>query len=60
MLPRNYNIREQVYNDELTLSMPYREVKALLVERTRAAVGTAPPRLELQGFATRSLSTESE
>ena len=54
------NILERAYDDEITLYTPYRKVKALLLERTRTAVGTAPPGLELQGHATTSLSTESE
>ena len=44
------SIQEQRYDDKITLSMPYRKVKALLVERTRTVVGTAPPGLELQGL----------
>jgi hypothetical protein len=33
------------------LYMPYREVRALLAERTRQSVGTARPRIELWGIA---------
>ena len=43
------NILARLYDEEITLYMPYREVKALLAERTRTAVGTAPPGLELRG-----------
>ncbi|MXZ25710.1 MAG: hypothetical protein F4Y80_12795 [Caldilineaceae bacterium SB0665_bin_21] len=42
------------------LYMPYRDVRALLAERTRTAVGIAPPGLELRGHATEPPSTESE
>ncbi len=44
------NILARLYDAEITLYMPYREVKALLAERTRTAVGTAPPGLELRGL----------
>ena len=54
------NIPARLYDEETTLYMPYREVRALLAERTRTAVGTARPGLELQGLATPSPSTESE
>ena len=54
------NILARLYDEEITLYMPYREVKALLAERTRTAVGTAPPGLELRGHATEPPSTESE
>ena len=54
------NILARLYDEEITLYMPYREVKALLAERTRTAVGTAPPGLELRGCATEPPSTESE
>ncbi len=54
------NILARLYDEEITLYMPYREVKALLAERTRTAVGTAPPGLELRGRATEPPSTESE
>ena len=54
------NIPARLYDEEITLYMPYREVRALLAERTRTAVGTAPPGLELQELATLSPSTESE
>ncbi len=54
------NILARLYDEEITLYMPYREVKALLAERTRLSVGTAPPGLELRGRATRPPSTESE
>ena len=54
------NILARLYDEEITLYMPYREVKALLAERTRTAVGTAPPGLELRGLATPPPSTESE
>ena len=54
------NILARLYDDEITLYMPYRDVRALLAERTRTAVGTAPPGLELRGHATPSPSTESE
>jgi len=54
------NIPVRLYDDEITLYTPFREVKALLAERTRTAVGTAPPGLELRGPATTTPSTESE
>ena len=54
------NILARLYDEEITLYMPYREVKALLAERTRQSVGTAPPGLELRGRATEPPSTESE
>ena len=54
------NILARLYDDEITLYTPFREVKALLVERTRLSVGTAPPGLELRGPATTPPSTESE
>ena len=54
------NILARLYDEEITLYMSYREVKALLAERTRTAVGTAPPGLELRGPATEPPSTESE
>ena len=54
------NILARLYDDEITLYMPFREVKALLAERTRTTVGTAPPGLELRGPATMLPSTESE
>ncbi len=54
------NILTRLYDEEITLYMPYREVKALLAERIRTAVGTAPPGLELRELATPSPSTESE
>ena len=54
------NILARLYDEEITLYMPYREVKALLAERTRTAVGTAPSGLELRGRATEPPSTESE
>ena len=44
------NILARLYDEEITLYTPYREVKALLAERTRTAVGTAPPGLELRGL----------
>ncbi|MXZ40716.1 MAG: transposase, partial [Caldilineaceae bacterium SB0666_bin_21] len=34
------NILARLYDDEITLYTPFREVKALLVERTRLSVGT--------------------
>ena len=54
------NIPARLYDEEITLYMPYREVKALLAERTRLSVGTAPPGLELRGLATEPPSTERE
>ncbi len=54
------NILARLYDEEITLYMPYRDVRALLAERTRTAVGTAPPGLELRGLATPPPSTESE
>ena len=50
----------RLYDDEITLYTPFREVKALLAERTRTAAGTAPLGLELRGPATTTPSTESE
>jgi len=54
------NILARLYDEEITLYMPYREMRALLAERTRSSVGTARPGLELRGRATPSPSTESE
>ena len=54
------NIRDRLRDDGSTLWTPYREVKALLAERTRTTVGTAPPGRELQGRTNLFLSTESE
>ena len=54
------NIPARLYDDEITLYTPFREVKALLAERTRLSVGTARPGLELRGPATMPPSTESE
>ena len=54
------NIRARLYDAEITLYTPYRDVRALLAERTRTAVGTARPGLELRGPATAPPSTESE
>ncbi len=54
------NIPARLYDDGIALYMPYRDVRALLAERTRTAVGTARPGLELRGLATPSPSTESE
>ena len=54
------NIPARLYDDEITLYTPYGDVKALLAERTRTAVGTARPGLELRGPATAPPSTESE
>ena len=54
------NIPARLYDDGIALYMPYREVKALLAERTGTVVGTAPPGLELRGLATEPPSTESK
>ena len=54
------NIPARLYDEEITLYTPYRDVRALLAERTRTTVGTARPGLELRGLATPSPSTESE
>ena len=54
------NIPARLYDEEIALSMPYRDVRALLAERTRIAVGMAPPGLGLRGRANLSPSTESE
>ena len=54
------NILARLYDEEITLYIPYRQVRGLLAERTKAAVGTAPPGLELRGLATPPPSTESE
>ena len=48
------NIPARLYDEEITLYMPYREVRALLAERTRTVVGTARPGLGLRGHATPS------
>lgn len=49
-----------LHDDGITLWMPFREVKALLVEGTRLLMETAPLELGLQGRANLFLSTESE
>ena len=54
------NIPARLYDSAITLYMPYRDVRALLAERTRTGVGTAPPGLELPGLATMLQSTESK
>ncbi|MDE0673229.1 MAG: transposase [Caldilineaceae bacterium] len=54
------NILARLYDEKITLYTPYREMRALLAERTRTAVGIAPPGLELRGRATPSPPTESE
>ena len=54
------NIPARLYDEEITLYTPFREVKALLAERIRLSVGTARPGLELRGPATAPPSTESE
>ena len=54
------NIPARLYDGEITLYTPFREVKALLAERIRTAAGTAPPGLELREPATTTPSTESE
>ena len=54
------NIPARLYDEEITLYMPYRDVRALLAERTRPLMGTARSGLELRGCATPSPSTESE
>ncbi len=48
------NIPARLYDEEITLYMPYREVRALLAERTRTAVGDCPPRTRVQGMQRRS------
>ena len=40
------NILARLYDDEITLYTPHREVKRLLRDRTGTTVGTAPPGLE--------------
>ena len=40
------NILARMYDDEITLYTPFREVKRLLRDRTGTTVGTAPPGLE--------------
>ena len=54
------NILARLYDEEITLYTPFREVKALLADRIRLSVGTAPPGLELRGPAAPPPSTESE
>ena len=54
------NILARLYDAEITLYMPYRKGRALLAERIRTTVGTAPPGLELRGLATAPPSTESK
>ncbi|MYA05823.1 MAG: transposase [Caldilineaceae bacterium SB0664_bin_22] len=54
------NILARLDDEEITLYIPYKEVRALLAERTRTAVGTAPRGLELRGRAMPFPSTESE
>jgi len=43
------NILARLYDDEITLYTPFREVKRLLRERSGTTVGTAPPGLESAG-----------
>ena len=40
------NILARMYDEEITLYMPFKEVKRLLRDRTGTTVGTAPPGLE--------------
>ena len=40
------NILARLYDDEITLYTPFREVKRLLRDRSGTTVGTAPPGLE--------------
>ena len=40
------NILARLYDDEITLYTPFREVKRLLRDRNGTTVGTAPPGLE--------------
>jgi len=54
------NIPARLYDRKIALYTPHGDVKALLVERTRTAVGTARPGLGLRGLATQPSSTESE
>ena len=54
------NIPARLYDEEITLYMPHGDVRALLAERTRTAVGTARPGLELRRLAMPSPPTESE
>lgn len=54
------NIPARLYDSAIALYMPYRAVRALLAERTRTGVGTAPPGLKLPGLATMLQSTESK
>ena len=54
------NIPVRMYDEAKALYMPYREANTLPAERTRTAVGVAPPSRELRGFATPPPSTESE
>ena len=54
------NIPARLYDEEITLYMPYREVRALLAERTRTAVGGLPAPDSSAGHATPFPSTESE
>ena len=43
------NILARLYDDEITLYTPFREVKRLLRDRSGTTVGTAPPGLESAG-----------
>ena len=54
------NIPARLYDRKIALYTPHGDVKALPVERTRTAVGTARPGLGLRGLATPPPSTESE
>ena len=45
------NILARMYDNEITLYTPFREVKRLLRDRTGTTVGTAPPGLESVGAA---------
>ena len=48
------NILQRMYDDEITLYTPYREVKRLLLDRIGTPEGTAPPGLEPVGRRTPS------
>ena len=54
------NIPARLYDEEITLYMSCRDVRALVAERTRQSAGTARPGLELRGLATMPPSTESK
>ncbi len=54
------NILARMYDTEISLYTPFREVKRLLRDRSGTPVGTAPPGLEPAGAATAARTAESE